>query len=139
MKMCRFARRSIVALALVLAAPVFGQKNVVQPGDPIIASSSNGPGSEGVANAIDNKTTKYLNFDSRLPDPIKPSGFVVSPQFGRSVVVGMTIQSANDEQDRDPKTVILAGSNADTAPAWDDPSWQTVQTIDVPDFATRFQ
>jgi len=114
-------------------------QDITQPGDPIIASSSNGPGSEGVANAIDNKTTKYLNFDSRLPDPIKPSGFVVSPQFGRSVVVGMTIQSANDEQDRDPKTVILSGSNADTAPAWDDPSWQTVQTIDVPDFATRFQ
>jgi len=58
---------------------------------------------------------------------------VVSPQFGRSVVVGMTIQSANDAQERDPKTVILSGSNADTAPAWDDPSWETIQTIDVPD------
>src|SRR5207253_741690 len=64
--------------------------DITQPGDPIIASSSNSPGSEGVANVIDNKTTKYLNFDSRLPDPITPSGFIVSPQFGRSVVLGMT-------------------------------------------------
>jgi len=139
MKMCRFARRSIVALALVLAAPVFGQKNVVQPGDPIIASSSNGPGSEGVANAIDGKTTKYLNFDSRLPDPIKPSGFIVSPSVGVTWVTGMRIQSANDEQDRDPKTVILAGSNADTPPVWDDAAWEPIATIDVPDYTDRFQ
>jgi hypothetical protein len=139
MKMSSLARRSIVALALVLALPVFGQKNVVQPGDPIIASSSNGPGSEGVANAIDGKTTKYLNFDSRLPDPIKPSGFIVSPSVGVTWVTGMRIQSANDEQDRDPKTVILAGSNADTPPAWDDAAWEPITTIDVPDYTTRFQ
>ena len=30
-------------------------KNVIQPGDAIIASSANSPGSEGVANAIDNQ------------------------------------------------------------------------------------
>src|SRR5207249_4844413 len=35
--------------------------DVTQPGDPVIASSSNSPGSEGVANAIDNTEAKYLN------------------------------------------------------------------------------
>ena len=39
-------------------------QSVAQPGDPVIASSANSPGSEGVANAIDGKPTKYLNFDS---------------------------------------------------------------------------
>ena len=40
-------------------------QNVVQPSDAILASSANSPGSEGVANAIDGKPTKYLNFDAR--------------------------------------------------------------------------
>src|SRR5438876_10750962 len=115
MKMSSLARRSIVALALVLAAPVFAQKNVLQPGDAIIASSANSPSSEGVANAIDGKTTKYLNFDSRLPDPIKPSGFVVTPSVGVTRVTGMRIESANDAPERDPKTVTLEGSNDDVA------------------------
>src|SRR5262249_52534367 len=38
-------------------------QDVTQPGDPIVATSNNSPGSEGVANAIDNAPTKYLNFD----------------------------------------------------------------------------
>ena len=38
--------------------------DVTTPGDPLVASSSNMPGSEGVANAIDNTDAKYLNFDA---------------------------------------------------------------------------
>ena len=56
--------------------------NVVQAGDPIIASSSNSPGSEGVANAIDGTQAKYLNFDSA--NDAKTSGFVVSPSVGNT-------------------------------------------------------
>src|SRR5260221_12102749 len=83
--------------------------DVTQPGDPIIASSSNSPGSEGVANAIDGKPTKYLNFDSA--NNAKTSGFIVSPAVGVTIVTGMTLQSANDAPDRDPKIVTLEGSN----------------------------
>jgi hypothetical protein len=112
--------------------------DVTQPGDPIIASSSNSPGSEGVANVIDNKTTKYLNFDSRTPNN-PPSGFVVSPAIGRTVVSGMTIQSANDAPERDPKTVTLEGSNDDTVTTFSDGNWTSITTIDVPAFASRFE
>src|SRR5207249_5393605 len=79
--------------------------DVTQPGDPVIASSSNSPGSEGVGNAIDNTQAKYLNRDSA--NDAKSSGFVVTPSIGTTLVTGMTIESANDAPDRDPKTVIL--------------------------------
>jgi len=63
-------RRWAAALActsgwLASGLDAIAQSDVTQPGDPVIASSSNSPGSEGVANAIDGKPTKYLNFDSR--------------------------------------------------------------------------
>ena len=76
MKHIQQFRRARAYLAIAVAAlatagfSVQAQKNVLQPGDPIIASSSDSPGSEGVANAIDGQPTKYLNFDSRTPAPI---------------------------------------------------------------------
>ena len=89
---------------------------ITQPGDLIFASSGNSRRSEGVINAIDdNKTTKYLNWDSgRDGDQIgtfSPSGFAVQPDTGPSIVTGMGIQSANDASDRDPDVVFLEGSN----------------------------
>jgi len=114
-------------------------KDITQPGDPVIASSSNSPGTEGVANVIDNKTTKYLNFDASIANGIKPTGFVVTPSAGPSTVIGMTIQSANDAQERDPKTVTLEGSNDDTITGFNTGTWTPIATVDVPDFATRFQ
>lgn len=105
--------------------------DVSQPGDPIVGSSSNSPGSEGVANAIDGQPTKYLNFDldnDAAAGP-KPVGFVLSPSLGRTVVTGMTLQSANDAQDRDPKHVRLEGSNEETAPAWDATTWESITEI----------
>ena len=82
-------------------------QSVAQPGDPVIASSANSPGSEGVANAIDGKPTKYLNFDStksiqsfniknygggKLKWEIEPSlpWVVVSPDGG-SLRTGTTV------------------------------------------------
>ena len=53
--------------------PALAQSDVTQPGDAIIASSSNTPGTEGVANAIDGQPTKYLNMDMHLI-PLTPSG-----------------------------------------------------------------
>ncbi|MGK0184467.1 MAG: hypothetical protein ACI9R3_000233 [Verrucomicrobiales bacterium] len=74
------------------SALVHGQSDVTQPGDPVIASSDNSPGSEGVANAIDGQPTKYLNFDTVGIDGV-PSGFVVSPSVGMTLVTAITLQS----------------------------------------------
>ncbi len=99
-------------------------KDVTQPGDPLIASSDNSPGSETGPNAIDNQPTKYLNFDTLGTDPV-PSGLVVSPSVGATTITGLAIQSANDAPDRDPKWVRLEGSN-DDAPTWDSGNWEVI-------------
>src|SRR5204862_7880152 len=78
--------------------------DVTQPGDPIVPTSNNSPGSEAVANAIDNAPTKYLNFDK------VNTGFTVTPSVGGTLVSGITLTSANDAPDRDPATYNLQGS-----------------------------
>ncbi len=105
---------------------VSGPQDVTQPGDAIIASSDNSPGSEGVANAIDNQPTKYLNFD------IVDTGFTVTPQVGETIVTGLTLQSANDAPERDPATYRLEGSNNGT-------DFSLISEGDVPAFTERFQ
>jgi hypothetical protein len=116
------SRNRFLPVALVLAALTAfagtsrAQSSVVQPGDPIIASSSNSPGSEGVANAIDGKPTKYLNFDTRTGG--KPSGFIVTPSVGVTRVTGISLQSANDAPERDPKILTIEGSNDDAVTGW---------------------
>lgn len=116
-------------------------KDVTQPGDPLIASSSNSPGSEGVANAIDGQPTKYLNFDldNDAAGGPKPVGFIVTPSIGETVVTGMSLQSANDAADRDPKDVRLEGSNDDTVTAFGAGNWELiVQLDDIPAWTTLF-
>jgi hypothetical protein len=115
--------------------------DITQPGDAIIASSANSPGSEGVANVIDNKPTKYLNFDTDADAAggSKPSGFVVTPSIGRTVVTGITMQSANDAADRDPKVVTLEGSNDEEITAFNSGSWERIVELDnIPGWATVF-
>jgi hypothetical protein len=80
--------------------------DVTRPGDMITASSTNSPGNEGVANAIDdNPATKYLNFDEQN------TGFTVTPSVGATIVQGLGLRSANDAAERDPASFILEGSN----------------------------
>ena len=136
-------RQCVGKLCLLLASLLYAlaaqaQSDVTQPGDPIIASSSNSPGSEGVANAIDGKPTKYLNFDTRTGG--KASGFVVSPSIGVTVVTGITLQSANDGPERDAKVVSLEGSNDETIAAFDSGNWEAITTLDnIPAYTSRFQ
>ena len=114
-----------------------GPADVTQPGDSVIASSSNSPGSEGVANAIDGQPTKYLNRDGKNS---QPSGFVVTPSLGMTYVTGMALQSANDSPDRDPKSITLEGSNDDEITAYDSGNWQLITQIDdIPAWTGRFQ
>ncbi len=114
------------AIALAISGVVHAQ-DVTQPGDPIIASSANSPGSEGVANAIDGQPTKYLNRDSANNAAV--SGFVVTPAVGATRVTGMAMQSANDAPDRDPKIVTLEGSNDETIADFGSGSWEMITTI----------
>src|SRR5215216_7396323 len=95
----------LLAALMMLSGSAQAQlADVTQPGDPIVATSNNTPGSEGVANAIDNAPTKYLNFD-RLN-----TGFTVTPRVGLSVVQCLTLTSANDAPERDPASYTLEGS-----------------------------
>ena len=131
---------SCLVLFLAVGAPLraYAQKNVVQPGDPIIASSANSPGSEGVANAIDGTQAKYLNRDSAAP--AKPAGFVVTPSVGVTWVTGLAMQSANDAPERDPLSVTLEGSNDDTVTDFASGNWELIYKNDaVPIFTARFE
>src|SRR5262245_34320067 len=135
----------ITALTLVLGLPAAqAQGDVTQPGDPIVASSSNSPGSEGVANAIDNTQAKYLNFDldNDAPAGPKPAGFAATPSVGVTRVIGMTIQSANDAADRDPHTVTIEGSNDGSLDGFNGATntWTLIVGItNIPTFTARFQ
>ena len=99
--------------------------DVTRPGDPIVPTSNNSPGSDGVANAIDNQPTKYLNFD-RLN-----TGFTVSPTVGLTTVSGLTLTSANDAPERDPATYVLSGS-------YDGVTFTQIAAGSVPAFPSRF-
>ena len=76
---CRFLKSNCWVLSVTC------RRMLRSLGDPIVGSSNNTPGSEGVANAIDNQPTKYLNFD-RLN-----TGFTVSPRAGLTLVSGLTL------------------------------------------------
>jgi hypothetical protein len=131
-----------IALLMSLAGVAYAQKNVVQPGDPIIASSSNHPASEGVANAIDGTQAKYLNFDSKQAGGVleKASGFVVTPSVGVTWVTGISMQSANDAPERDPKRITLEGSNDDTVTDFASGTWELIYKNDaIPAFAARYE
>src|SRR5438093_13403580 len=86
--------------------------DVTQPGDPIIPTSNNSPGSEGVANAIDNAPTKYLNFDKLN------TGFTVNPRAGGTTVVSrLSLTSADAAPRRPAASVLTTGSDgADDVP-----------------------
>src|SRR6185503_2345138 len=98
--------------------------DVTQPGDPIVASSSNSPGSEGVANAIDNQPAKYLNFDKL------DTGFTVTPNVGRTLVQELTLTSANDAPERDAASYMLHVSD-------DGANFTQLASNRVPPFASR--
>ena len=100
--------------------------DITRPGDPIVPTSSNSPGNEGAAKAIDGSTeTKYLNFDKLN------AGFTVTPAAGRTVVTGLGLTSANDVGGRDPASYRLEGSN-------DGRTFDLIAAGDVPAFPNRF-
>jgi len=113
--------------------------NVLQPSDPIVASSLNSPATEGVANAIDGTEAKYLNFDGATG----PCGFVVTPQVGATVALGLGMQTANDSGpgngDRDPSIVTVEGSNDTGASYNTNTTWTLIFSNSVPLITNRYQ
>lgn len=99
------------AATLIVLSPL---TDVTQPSDAIVAYQPNGgssPGGEPPANAINNNTTKYLNFGNGVSPITIPLGFVVTPSLGRTKVNAMMLYTANDGTERDPGNVILEGSD----------------------------
>src|ERR1041384_5659642 len=123
LRLCTLTAAVVLSAAFTLRAQL---ADITQPGDPIVPTSNNSPGSEGVANAIDNQPTKYLNFDKLN------TGFTVTPRVGLSVVQCLTLTSANDAPARDPASYVLSGS-------YDGTNFTQIAAGQVPVFATRFQ
>jgi hypothetical protein len=99
--------------------------DVTTPGDTITAVNgisddasiadglgNNPPLGESAANAIDNTTTKYLNFLDYN------SGFIVTPSKGANtggtIVRVLRLYTANDSPSRDPASFILEGAQSAT-------------------------
>lgn len=106
--------------------------DVTSPEDPVIASSDNINEFEDVGNAIDDLTSKYLNHDSggaATETGFVPSGFVVTPSSGLSIVNGLSMLSANDAPERDPVHVTLEGSNDETIDSFHSGNWELIADI----------
>jgi hypothetical protein len=127
-----------IALALGLAITALGQAqtNVLQPGDPILASSTNSPASAGVSNAIDGQPSRYANLDSA--NDARPSGFVVTPSAGPTLVTGLRLESAADAPEDDPKQMLLEGCNEDLVTDFNAGHWELIVRLEVPAWPSLF-
>jgi len=78
----------------------------------------------------DNVNTKYLNFGGNFDAGEEPSGFLVTPLNGPSIVIGMTFTTANDAEPRDPVAFELSGSNGTI-----EGPYEVIAAGDIVDFA----
>jgi PEP-CTERM motif len=109
----------LVLSAQTASAALLTLDDVTLPGDPIVivngvndtdTAAGPPPATEGVANAIDNTTNKYLNFLDY------GSGFIVTPSQGISNVKAIRLYSANDAPARDPASFIIEGAASPNGP-----------------------
>jgi hypothetical protein len=87
--------------------------DVTRPSDPIAVYQPNGgstPGGEGAEHALDNLTSKYLNFAKGTTPFVGPIGFEVAPPTVSTVVTALRFYTANDGPERDPADYLLEGS-----------------------------
>ncbi len=96
-----------------------------QPGDTLIASSTNSPSNQPATDAIDGTvSTKYLNFD------ITNAGFTIFPSITNYPVQALGLISAEDAPERDPASFELYGSPDGT-------NFTLIASNSVPLFAAR--
>jgi hypothetical protein len=115
----------------VLGPDITGPGDVIQgvPNDGVTTGGGdNGwPENEAPDLAIDDDvTTKYLHFKGE----VEPTGIRIEPASGPSVVVGLTLTTANDDYGRDPIVFELYGSNESI-----DGPYELIASGDVVDFA----
>ncbi len=115
--------------------------DVAKPIDPAggdwFAPACNYPANENPSNALDGDVnTKYLNNDVNRP------GFIVTPKAGKTVVKSMKFWTANDAEDRDPKSWELYGTNEEIKSTdksyGTDEEWTLIASGDVALPATRY-
>jgi hypothetical protein len=102
--------------------------NILTVNDTVVASSANSPKDrdENAPNVLDgNSSTKYLNLD------ILNTGFTVTPKLGATVIIGISLTTANDAPDRDPASYRVEGS-------MDGTNFTVIAESLVPAAATRF-
>jgi hypothetical protein len=86
--------------------------DVTAPGDTITSygSALASPVGEDVTQAINDNTSKYLNYGGGTTPFSGVAGLVVTPAMGLSRVTVMRIYTANDVPGRDPAAYLLEGS-----------------------------
>lgn len=92
--------------------------DVTTTSDTITMLNGSTPANEVVANAINDNTTKYLNYgpDGNTAAPFAgPTGLIVTLGNGSAVVTGLRVYTANDGTERDPIDYKLEGSNDEGA------------------------
>jgi hypothetical protein len=90
--------------------------NMATPSDSIVSypafTGPQEPGGEKVVHAIDDSTSKWLNFGLNDGSPFSgPAGCIWTPSAGSVIISGIRIFTANDAPERDPANFILEGSN----------------------------
>jgi len=97
------------------------------PDEPRDGSIAGWPDGEYPGLAVDDDvSTKFLHFKGN----VQPTGFVVEPAIGPTIVTGLTLTTANDSPERDPASFELSGSNDSI-----DGPYTLIAAGDVADFA----
>lgn len=117
-----------LALVLALGGIAAAQTDVTTPGDPVLPVDLDGtvgssPAAEQVPNAINNQRIKYLNFGEPAGvNSEQNTGFIVTPTLGAAqggtIVTGLRLYTANDQEPRDPASYTLEGSLTGTGGPW---------------------
>ena len=106
---------------IIIDGNVYGIYNTVAGGNSLAATSGNNignyPSTQSPNNAIDKDVmTKYLNFGACSWGDFADhcginTGFYLTLQRGPTTVTGFRLCTAEDNENRDPMTVTLEGSN----------------------------
>jgi hypothetical protein len=103
--------------AVVRINVVSTKTDVTTPSDTVTIFGGTAPNNESEVNAINDDTSKYLNFgtdgntDAGFTGPV---GVDITLANGPAVVTGLRIYTANDATERDPVDFKLEGSNDGT-------------------------
>ena len=101
----QYARQSIDEISLyTFLERVRERSNVLQPSDAITSLMGSSPSGEGIANAIDGTTQKFLVLGT------SGMAFMVTPGVGPTIVNALAITSGNDFPQRDPADFAILGS-----------------------------